>query len=120
VRVSLAAVGQWIRSLGRISAQEAFREGKPLPKREDQEITKLRLEWNERMGQDKGDNWERRRMAALRHAAVLSRTPVREGILQTDESLESEESDWGAPMRLDADDVGSVYAAWHQRSSHEQ
>lgn len=120
MRVSLAAVGQWIRSLGRISAQEAFREGKPLPKREDQEITKLRLEWNERMGQDKGDNWERRRMAALRHAAVLSRTPVREGILQTDESLEGEESDWGAPIILDADDVGSVYAAWHQRSSHEQ
>lgn len=41
---------------------------------------------------------EKKKMTTLRHAAVLGVTPVREGVLGT------EEGNWGAPMRLDADD----------------
>ncbi|KAF7346039.1 hypothetical protein MSAN_01829900 [Mycena sanguinolenta] len=85
VRVSLAAVGQWIRSLGQLSPEDAFGPAaKPFPSRVlplDPEIVALSLPWESDSG---------RKMTALRHAAILSRTPVREG----------EESQ--APMALDA------------------
>ncbi|KAJ6620727.1 CoA-transferase family III domain-containing protein [Mycena sp. CBHHK59/15] len=75
VRVSLAAVGQWIRSLGQLPAEEAFGpEARSLPPRGlplDPEITGLSIPWRSEHGE--------RTMTALRHAAVLSRTPVREG-----------------------------------------
>ncbi|PIL35193.1 hypothetical protein GSI_02983 [Ganoderma sinense ZZ0214-1] len=42
VRVSLAAVGQWIRSLGRLDPVTAFKDGVPLPPRsmQDPEVTR--------------------------------------------------------------------------------
>ncbi|KAF9013160.1 CoA-transferase family III domain-containing protein [Cyathus striatus] len=59
VRVSLTAVGQWIRSLGR--NLDGFSIGRPFPKAGEQEVEELL--------------WIR----ALKHPAVLSLTPVREG-----------------------------------------
>ncbi|KAJ6584679.1 CoA-transferase family III domain-containing protein [Mycena capillaripes] len=85
VRVSLAAVGRWIRSLGQLTPQEAFGPAaRPFPPRVlplHPEIAGLSLPWRSNGV---------RKMTAVRHAAVLSRTPVREG--------ESSQ----APMSLDA------------------
>ena len=88
MRVSLAAVGQWIRSLGRVDAGVAFGEGRPLPPRsmEDPEVASLADEVKEAETHHTVGR-EPRTMKAVRHAAVLSETPVKEG---------------DAPMRLDA------------------
>jgi len=95
VRVSLAGVGNWVRSLGRVDPAEAFGPVTlPFPGRTDDEIMSLSTSWIERKGKDGGNG---RKMTALRHAAVLSATPVMEGSAYSDD-------DWGAPMRLDADD----------------
>ncbi|KAF8904080.1 CoA-transferase family III [Gymnopilus junonius] len=108
IRVSLAAVGQWIRSLGRHSPLEAFGpESKPFPKRRsfplDPEVEALSVEWEERKGGSaKGEKRKRRRMMALRQAGVLSLTPLREGVLSACE--DGEDADWGAPIRLNADE----------------
>jgi hypothetical protein len=81
--VSLAAVGQWIRSLGRLSPQVAFGEGKPLPPRilpQDPEIAALAVTLLQAKG-DKEDSTEGKPlkiMTAIRHAAVLDKTPARE------------------------------------------
>jgi hypothetical protein len=108
-------VGRWIRSLGRLDPEQAFgHQTRPFPKRAwplSEETAKLSVVWSERLGKDQpnrgredGDNYigtspkERKKMTTLKHAAVLGVTPVREGVLET------EEGDWGAPMRLDADD----------------
>ncbi|KIM42975.1 hypothetical protein M413DRAFT_443793 [Hebeloma cylindrosporum] len=115
VRVSLAGVGRWIRSLGRLDPEQAFGpQTQPFPKRGwplNEEIEKLSVVWSERWGKDRpnpdregGNGYigirpkERKKMMTLRHAAILGVTPVREGVLGMDEG------DWGAPMRLDADD----------------
>ncbi|KAF8633875.1 hypothetical protein AX15_001206 [Amanita polypyramis BW_CC] len=72
VRVSLAAVGQWIRTFGRRSPEEAFGEGStPLPSREDEEITKLSVTWPAVDGKNS--------VTSLCHAAIFSKTPVKEG-----------------------------------------
>ncbi|KAI0754607.1 CoA-transferase family III [Daedaleopsis nitida] len=88
VRVSLAAVGHWIRSLGRLEPQVAFGEGRPLPPRSmrDPEVATLTTRVEE-AGTLHNAGMERRAIRAVRHAAVLSATPVREG---------------EAPFRLDA------------------
>ncbi|KAI9064626.1 CoA-transferase family III [Trametes sanguinea] len=87
VRVSLAAVGRWIRSLGQLDPVVAFNDGPPLPPRsmEDPEVSRFAV----KVKQVKGDkaSSEQRTMTAVGHAAKLSATPVREG---------------EAPMRLDA------------------
>ncbi|KAG1777216.1 CoA-transferase family III [Suillus placidus] len=89
VRVSLAAVAQWLRSLGQLPPDIAFRDGKPLPKRmipQDPEVAALSVTLHEATG-DKGDvQGHLRTMTAIRHAAQLSVTPVK---------------DVEAPMRLD-------------------
>ncbi|KAJ7223137.1 CoA-transferase family III domain-containing protein [Mycena pura] len=91
VRVSLAAVGQWIRSLGQLTPREAFSApARPFPSRGlplDPEIAALSLPWTSKNEREGG---RKIKITALQHAAVLSRTPVREG----------EESQ--APMVLDA------------------
>ncbi|TBU46267.1 CoA-transferase family III [Dichomitus squalens] len=87
VRVSLAAVGQWIRSLGCLDPAAAFRDGRPLPtpSQKDQEVAKYSAQVREtRTSRNDG---EQKVMRALKHAAVLSETPVVEG---------------EAPMHLDA------------------
>jgi len=72
VQVSLAAVGQWLRSLGRLSPEEAFgKESNPLPSRTDDEIRQLSVTWPTVDGQSN--------VTAMRHPAILSGTPVREG-----------------------------------------
>ncbi|KAJ7043855.1 CoA-transferase family III domain-containing protein [Mycena alexandri] len=85
VRVSLAAVSHWIRSFGQLAPEEAFGSmAKPLPLAvlpPDSEIAELSIPWRSNNGQ---------KMTALKHAAILSCTPVREG-----------ESSW-APISLDA------------------
>jgi len=91
VNVSLAAVGQWIRSLGRVPPQEAFGEGKPLPSSmfpQDEEIRRLSTPWTQSNLSISG------RMTALKHAGVLSHTPVREGRV--------EEGEPGAPLVLNS------------------
>ncbi|KAG7088678.1 hypothetical protein E1B28_012649 [Marasmius oreades] len=71
VRVSLAAVGQWVRSLGRIKPQDAFGDGAPLPQSSSaEEIRALTTTWKTQNGGT---------MTALKHPAVMSNTPVREG-----------------------------------------
>ncbi|KAI0345624.1 CoA-transferase family III, partial [Trametopsis cervina] len=100
VRVSLAAVGNWIRSLGRLTPQLAFGSGAPhLPPRvapQDEEVAALAVSVYESPSDDEDDEAvpgrrrrrrRMRRMSVLRHAALLGSTPVREG---------------EAPMRLDA------------------
>ncbi|KAI0072040.1 CoA-transferase family III [Panus rudis PR-1116 ss-1] len=79
VRVSLAAVGQWIRSLGQLDPSVAFGEGKPLPRHEiplNQEIEEYSTtykQWGDFLGISTP-----LRMTAIKHAAELSETPVKE------------------------------------------
>ncbi|KAF7289905.1 hypothetical protein MIND_01365400 [Mycena indigotica] len=88
VRVSLAAVGQWIRSMGQLPPFEAFGpDSRALPDMVipvDEEIRRLSTTWRTIDGME---------MTALRHAAVLERTPVKEG----EDSI--------APVRLDVNDA---------------
>lgn len=80
VRVSLAAVGQWIRSLGRLDPQEAFGENaRPMPPRTippSEEIQPLLEIWHESAP---SENQSPRTMHALAHSAILSETPFRVG-----------------------------------------
>ena len=94
VRVSLAAVGQWICSLGRLDPATAFGQGRPMPPRtmpQAPEIAALtvpliQLTADEDTSATQSESLEpkskltptRRTMAAIRHAAILSETPVRE------------------------------------------
>ncbi|KAG6864891.1 hypothetical protein C0991_006506 [Blastosporella zonata] len=82
VRVSLAAVGQWIRSLGRLSPEEAFSVGKPFPERQVppvEEIRELSVSWRKSEKVTGSGEREVEKMTAVRHAAVLEKTPIREG-----------------------------------------
>ena len=94
VRVSLAAAGQWIRSLGRLNPATAFGQGRPMPPRtmpQAPEIAALtvpliQLEGDEQTSATQSESLEpkpkptttHRTMTAIRHAAILSETPVRE------------------------------------------
>lgn len=87
VRVSLAAVGKWIRSLGRLEPSIGFGEGKSLPAKvipQDPEIAALSVSLVQSSEDKMTSN---KKMTAISHAALFSETPVRE-----------EE----APMRLNA------------------
>ncbi|KAI1786842.1 CoA-transferase family III [Ganoderma leucocontextum] len=89
VRVSLAAVGQWIRSLGRLDPVTAFKDVLPLPPRsmEDPEVAQCTTQVLEAKTPLHKEGVERRRMRAVKHSAILSATPAREE---------------DAPMRLNA------------------
>ncbi|KAI0683087.1 CoA-transferase family III [Earliella scabrosa] len=80
VRVSLAAVGQWIRSLGRVDPMVAFGEGRPLPRRSmaDPEVELFTTQISETETRH-NQGTERRSIRAVKHSAVLSVTPVRAG-----------------------------------------
>lgn len=68
VRTSLAAVGQWLRSLGRIDPEVAFREAEALPQSGDpmpQEVQSL----SEQAIAANGD-----RVIGVKHAAIFSNT----------------------------------------------
>ncbi|EGN98146.1 hypothetical protein SERLA73DRAFT_109507 [Serpula lacrymans var. lacrymans S7.3] len=81
VRVSLASVGQWIRSLGLIDAKTAFGQGPPIPPRtlpQHPEIADLAVTFQESVGDKNEASEPRRTMTAVRHAAILSKTPVKE------------------------------------------
>ncbi|TFK69531.1 CoA-transferase family III [Pluteus cervinus] len=80
VQVSLAAVGQWIRSLGRLTPQQGFAEGNPLPGMKFPVPTEI-LELSETWREDVlvGAEEERKRLTALKHPAILHATPVRGG-----------------------------------------
>ncbi|TFK39068.1 CoA-transferase family III domain-containing protein [Crucibulum laeve] len=94
VRVSLTAVGQWVRSLGRLSPQQAFGAGRPLPTEPlNQEVVDLSVEWRESSGKKNAE--ERRTMRTVKHAAVLSKTPAKQG----------EKDGVDAPMGLAAHDA---------------
>lgn len=75
VRVSLAAVGNWVRSLGQLDPRTAFGQGEPLPPRtlpQDPEIAKLAVRFRKSKHSGGGE------MTAIKHAALLSKTPVNE------------------------------------------
>ncbi|KAJ3996636.1 CoA-transferase family III domain-containing protein [Lentinula boryana] len=78
VRVSLAAVAQWLRSLGRVPPEVGFGQAaKPMPSVSfppDVEVRKLSSEWAQSFHSSNGT-----RMTALKHAAILSKTPVKDG-----------------------------------------
>lgn len=79
--MSLAAVGQWIRSLGQLDPEAAFGQGPPFPRRtlpQAPEIAALAVELKQAKG-DKAAQEPTRAMTAIKHSAVLSETPVREG-----------------------------------------
>jgi hypothetical protein len=117
VRVSIASVGQWIRSLGRFSREDSFGFGPnapPLPPRppkegpgskeweEEWELGKKGLvkRWDELPaskedanlssgsantahvggGESAPTSGKSRTMYAISHAAILEKTPVREGV----------------------------------------
>jgi len=81
VRVSLAAVAQWVRSLGQLPPKIAFGDGKPLPKRmvpQDPEITAFSVTLHEATGDKRDVEGPLRMMTAMHHAVHLSDTPVKE------------------------------------------
>ncbi|KZT28820.1 CoA-transferase family III [Neolentinus lepideus HHB14362 ss-1] len=97
VRVSLAAVGQWIRSLGRLESQIGFAQGAALPPRTyplSSEIANLSTTIQECWGSNNGETERKpaKIMTAIRHAAILSRTPVREG--EAPMSLNKHAAEW--------------------------
>ncbi|KAF9453123.1 CoA-transferase family III [Macrolepiota fuliginosa MF-IS2] len=74
VRVSLAGVGQWLRSLGRIPPEAAFIQGRSLPPKMAShglhpEIQSLASNWKVSSASGYSE------MVALKHPAVLSVTP---------------------------------------------
>ncbi|KAG1743209.1 CoA-transferase family III [Suillus paluster] len=80
VRVSLAAVAQWLRSLGQIPPKLAFGDGKPLPKQripQDPEVAALSVTLHEATGDKRQVEGPLRTLTAIRHAAQLSVTPVK-------------------------------------------
>ncbi|KAG0704829.1 CoA-transferase family III [Suillus ampliporus] len=80
VRVSLAAVAQWLRSLGQLPPKTAFGDGKPLPKQtvpRDPEVAALSITLHEASGDKRDVNGPLRTMTAIRHAAQLSVTLVK-------------------------------------------
>ncbi|KAG1743205.1 CoA-transferase family III [Suillus paluster] len=77
VRVSLAAVAQWLRSLGQIQPKIAFGDGKPLPKRTDAEVAALSVTLHEATGDKRQVEGTPRTMVAMRHAVQLSATPAK-------------------------------------------
>lgn len=76
--MSLAAVGQWVRSLGRLSPEKAFGTGCPFPQPLDPEIAALSTDWCQ-LNSDKAAHVGSHKITAIKHAAILTKTPVREG-----------------------------------------
>ena len=76
-------MGQWIRSLGQLDPAVAFGTGKPLPPRvlpQDPEIAALAVHLTQSKGDREPEKTQTlRTMTAIKHAAELSVTPVREG-----------------------------------------
>ncbi|CCL98720.1 uncharacterized protein FIBRA_00725 [Fibroporia radiculosa] len=88
VRVSLAAVGQWIRSLGRLEPALAFGEGIPMPPRTvppHEELAAL-VTSSRSTGSKGSPSVQLKDTTAIRHAAILAQAPVLEK---------------GAPLSLD-------------------
>ena len=82
MRVSLAAVGNWIRSLGRLEPRVAFAEGIPMPLRSfprPPEIMELLAAAKETPNGDGRVQATGRTINIIRHPAQLSLTPVEEG-----------------------------------------
>jgi len=97
VRVSLAAVAQWIRHLGQLDPVTAFGEGPPLPPRaapRAPELTALSINVRQAKPdrQISDSKFEPKTMTVLRHAAVLSATPLKEG--EAPMVLEAHEPKW--------------------------
>ncbi|KAJ7644377.1 CoA-transferase family III domain-containing protein [Roridomyces roridus] len=85
VRVSLAAVGEWVKSLGRLEPEQAFGVGKAFPESpKDEEIVKLSSSWRNG-GQE---------MTAVRHAPVLEHTPVLDTGRAPMGRLDVDEAEW--------------------------
>lgn len=98
VRVSLAAVAQWIRSLGQLDPDLAFGQGPPMPHRNiplAEEIAaiseKVQIAKPSRPDQSIPEA-ELGEMSVIRHAAYLSLTPVCYGSVPYD--LDADEPHW--------------------------
>lgn len=88
MRVSLAAVGNWIKSFGRLDPQVAFGDGPPMPPRTAPPATEVAgLSVDVLEASEDVITGTRRSIKAIRNAANLSLTPAHEG---------------DAPMRLNA------------------
>ncbi|KAF8650343.1 hypothetical protein AX16_005284 [Volvariella volvacea WC 439] len=87
VQVSLLGVGNWIRSLGRLDPEMAFGHGQPFPPIQippHPEVMGLSVPWTRGHGStlksaSTSGEGEAEVMTSLKHAAILSGTPVREG-----------------------------------------
>ncbi|KDQ11111.1 hypothetical protein BOTBODRAFT_57645 [Botryobasidium botryosum FD-172 SS1] len=80
VRVSLAGVGQWLRSLGRFDPEVAFGDCQPMPRRTFPPVQEIQdLSSTAPHGGRKKESVAPVKFTAIRHAAILSETPVREG-----------------------------------------
>ncbi|KAJ4482452.1 CoA-transferase family III domain-containing protein [Lentinula aciculospora] len=88
---SLAAVAQWLRSLGRVLPEVGFGQAaKPMPSitsPPDLEVSDLSSEWG--LSHTSSDG---KIMTALKHAAILSETPVKEATAPI--SLNSSLPEW--------------------------
>ena len=85
VQVSLAETMLWIKNLGTLDPIQAFGEGPSLPPKATShpEIAGLSTPLQECLAGTTADTErpgsERRTLTAIRHSAVMSRTPVRSG-----------------------------------------
>ncbi|KAI0785118.1 CoA-transferase family III domain-containing protein [Abortiporus biennis] len=95
VRVSLAAVGQWIRHLGQMDPTVAFRAGKPLPQNPESDEIKefsLTIPRSSDFGEESLMTKCPSTLTAVRHAATFSKTSRLEGISPT--SLHTSAPGW--------------------------
>lgn len=102
VRVSLAGVAQWIRSLGQLEKRDVFGKDLALPSGtlpwpEELVSRTIQLRQSRMDGTTIEDVAELATMTAIAHAAKLSLTPVREG---------------DAPLRLDAHEARWLDRNW--------
>lgn len=82
MRVSLAAVAQWMRSLGLLDAQTAFGKGPEYPQRtapQAPELQSLSIDFMAGTTDGQSVDAKRSRITGIKHAARLSETPVKEG-----------------------------------------
>lgn len=95
MRVSLASVAHWIRSLGQLDPEMAFGEGPESPHRDmpqADEIAAISENVQSRAPSRPGKPFQAFEMSAIRHAATLSLTPIRND--STPCGLDADEPRW--------------------------
>ena len=74
MRVSLAAVGRWIRSLGQLDPVVAFERGQPLPPRsmDDLEVSQYAIKIKQAQGSNEGTQLKKARRDCERKRRAVS------------------------------------------------